>query len=205
MKGSIKKMSIHGFKSIRDMNNFELKNLNVIIGANGAGKSNLVQVFRMIMAMSRKNFQNFILENGGADSFLYNGPKMTSKIEIEFEFESNSYYAKGSNFYRCELTPTVNENFIINEHRSYDDLPWRSYGGASEESRLYDERNEKSYNGIWNGIGHFVYDAISRWMVYHFHDTSSTAPMRRSEIVEDKDMLRNNASNIAPFLLYLKN
>ncbi|WP_293680869.1 AAA family ATPase, partial [Thiolapillus sp.] len=42
------------------------------------------------------------------------------------------------------------------------------------------------------------------WMVYHFHDTSPTAPMRRSEIVEDNQRLRNNGSNIAPFLLRLK-
>ncbi len=41
-------------------------------------------------------------------------------------------------------------------------------------------------------------------MVYHFHDTSPTAPMRRSEIVEDNQRLRNNGSNIAPFLLRLK-
>ncbi len=29
MKGAIKKLSISGFKSIRDLNNFELRNLNI--------------------------------------------------------------------------------------------------------------------------------------------------------------------------------
>lgn len=70
--------------------------------------------------------------------------------------------------------------------------------------RLYDERNEKSWDGQWNGVGHFVYESISNWMVYHFHDTSASSPMRRSEIIEDHDKLRGNASNIAPFLLHLK-
>ncbi|MBF0155338.1 MAG: AAA family ATPase, partial [Magnetococcales bacterium] len=57
----------------------------------------------------------------------------------------------------------------------------------------------------FNGVGHFVHESIAHWMVYHFHDTSSTAPMRRSEIVEDNQVLRNNGGNIAPFLLRLKN
>ena len=60
MKGSLKKISISGFKSIRELNEFELKNLNVIIGANGAGKSNFIQFLKIIMHMARKNFQMFI-------------------------------------------------------------------------------------------------------------------------------------------------
>lgn len=205
MRGAIKKISIHGYKSIRELKEFELKDLNIIIGANGAGKSNLVQVFQLLMAMTRKNLQKFILENGGADNFLHNGPKNTSAIKIEFEFESHSSFAQGSNFYRFELTPTVEETFLVSEDRKYVTTEWRSYGGPAQESRLYDERNERSWNDRWNGVGHFVYESIAHWMVYHFHDTSATAPMRRTEIVEDNQLLRNNGSNIAPFLLKLKN
>jgi predicted ATPase len=205
MKGAIKKLSIQGFKSIQGCTDFELTDLNIIIGANGAGKSNFVQIFRMLMAMTRKNFSKFILERGGADSFLFNGPGVTPQINVEFEFQSLSDNATGSNFYRFELTPTVDEQFLISEERQYVTTNWRSYGSPSLESRLYDERNETSADGQWNGVGHFVYESISNWMVYHFHDTSSMAPMRRSEIIEDSHKLRGNASNIAPFLLMLRN
>ncbi len=205
MTGAIKKISISGFKSIRELNGFELRDLNIIIGANGAGKSNLVQVFKMLMAMTQKNFQKFIMANGGADNFLHNGPKETPAVKMEIEFDSQSSHVQGSNFYQFELTPTVNETFLINEEWKYVTTNWRSYGHPSQESRLYDMRDETSYDGQLNEVGHFVYDSISRWMVYHFHDTSSTAPMRRSEIVEDSRILRNNGGNIAPFLLALKN
>ncbi|TLU54390.1 MAG: recombinase RecF [Chlorobium sp.] len=202
MKGAIKKISINGFKSISELNEFELRDLNIIIGANGSGKSNFVQVFQLLMSMTRKGFQKFILENGGADNFLHNGPKSTSAITMTFEFESQT---GGLNSYRFELTPTVDETFLVSEERKYVTSKWRSYGNPSQESRLYDEREEKSANEQFHGVGHFVYESISRWMVYHFHDTSSTAPMRRSEIVEDNKILRNNGGNIAPFLLQLKN
>ncbi len=205
MRGAIKKISINGFKSIRELKEFELRGLNIFIGANGAGKSNLVQIFQLLMAMTKKNLQKFILENGGADNFLHNGPKNTPAIKVELEFASYSDNAQGSNFYRFALTPTVDETFLVDEERKYVTTNWRSYGSLSPESRLYDERNEKSWDGQWNGVGHFVYESIAHWMVYHFHDTSAMAPMRRSEIVEDNHVLRNNGGNIASFLLRLKN
>lgn len=205
MKGAIKKISINGFKSIRELHEFELRDLNIIIGANGSGKSNFVQVFQLLMAMSGRTFQSFILENGTADNFLHNGPKSTPAISMEFEFDSHSGFSKGSNFYRFELTPTVDERFLVSEERKYVTTNWRSYGSPSLESRLYDEREEKSASEQFHGVGHFVYDSISRWMVYHFHDTSSMAPMRRSEIIDDNKRLRSNGSNIAPFLLKIKN
>ncbi|MGD9824724.1 AAA family ATPase [Desulfobacter sp.] len=205
MKGALDKLTVKGFKSIKELNEFKLGDLNVIIGANGAGKSNFVQIFRMLMAMTQKNLSRFILERGGADNFLFNGPKITQSINMEFEFASLSDFSKGSNSYKFELTPTADEAFLISEERKYVTTSWRSYGGPSKESRLYDERDEKSTNGEWNGVGHFVYESISNWMVYHFHDTGERAPMRRSEIVEDYHKLRGDAANIAPFLLHLKN
>jgi len=205
MKGALTKLTVKGFKSIKGLNDCKLGDLNVMIGANGAGKSNFVQIFRMLMAMTQKNFSKFILERGGADNFLFNGPKVTPKINMEFEFASLSDNARGANSYKFELTPTADEKFLISEQRKYISTNWRSYGNASEESRLHDERNEKSMDGQWNGVGHFVYESISNWMVYHFHDTSANSPMRRSEIVEDHHKLRGDASNIAPFLLHLKN
>ena len=203
--GALNKITVKGFKSVRDLNEFNLGDLNVIIGANGAGKSNFVQIFRMLMAMTQKNFSKFVLERGGADSFLFNGPKVTPMIHMEFEFASDSPHRTGSNSYKVSLTPTADEKFLVSEERKYISTSWRSYGNPSEESRLYDLRNEPSWDGQWNGVGHFVYESISNWMVYHFHDTSANSPMRRSEIIEDNHKLRGDAANIAPFLLHLKN
>ncbi len=194
---SIKKISISGFKSIREQVGLELGNLNVIVGANGAGKSNFIQIFRMVKAMAQKVFQHFIVNAGGADAFPYNGLKHTPKIDFEFVFGDNSY--------RAELTPTADERFSIQEARRYKDFGWTSYGSGLLESRLADEKDERSPRFGCLGVGHYVYDAISRWTVYHFHDTSATAPMRRSEIVEDFKVLRNDGGNIAPFLLGLRN
>jgi predicted ATPase len=51
MAETIRKLTIEGFKSIRKLE-LELGPLNVLIGANGAGKSNLVSFFRLLQAMA---------------------------------------------------------------------------------------------------------------------------------------------------------
>ena len=77
MNRGIRNITIKGFKSFREVVDFKLNDLNIIIGANGAGKSNFIQIFHMLSAMINNRFSDYIRSNGGADSFLFNGPKET--------------------------------------------------------------------------------------------------------------------------------
>lgn len=198
MGQALDKVTIKGFKSIKSLEDFELKNLNVMIGGNGAGKSNFVEIFRMLRAMVDGDFSNFIVGHGGADDFMFNGPKQTNKIEAFFEFGDNSY--------GFELEPTASEKMLIKlERERYRDNGWQVTGAGSFESQITARKDEKSpRNNNWNGVGYYIYQAISGWYVYHFHDTSKMAPMRRSCITDDNTRLRSNASNIAPFLMNLR-
>ncbi|MEJ2701889.1 MAG: AAA family ATPase [Sedimentisphaerales bacterium] len=198
MGNALDQLTIKGFKSIKSLEDFELGKLNVMIGANGAGKSNFVDLFRMLRAMVDENFANFVEEQGGADGFLSNGPKQTRAIQAEFRFGDNSYFFK--------LEPTVSGNFVIKaEKERYRKQGWRTIGKGSRESSITENRHEESVaHPGYHGVGHYIHNAISNWVVYHFHDTSNTALMRRDEITADNVRLRPDASNIAPFLLGLR-
>lgn len=206
MGNALDKLTITGFKSIKTLENFELKNLNVLIGGNGAGKSNFIDFFRLLRAMMRLslpglhnvNLQSFISDGGGISDFLFNGPKGTEQIEIEVLF--------GDNGYRFKLAPTADEKVLINDEERYyerSSFGWWNIGGGYAEPQLLDEKRKK---GVAGGphIAHYIYEAIKSWRIYHFHDTGKTAAMRRSERIEDREFLRFDAANIAPFLLRLK-
>lgn len=197
MANSLDRITIKGFKSIRELKDFELSNLNILIGGNGAGKSNFIDVFRLLNNMVNSNLANFIQNRGGADGFLYNGPKVTERVKLHFEF--------GDNRYGFELSPAADERFMIDdEYKGYNSSR-NTIINTGYESGLPAIKDERAYcNRTSPGIGHYVYDSIANWVVYHFHDTGATAPMRRSAIIEDKERLRSDASNIAPFLLGLK-
>lgn len=198
MSSALDKLTIRGFKSIKSLEDFELGSLNVMIGGNGAGKSNFVDVFRMLRAMVDENFAGFVEAHGRADSFLFNGPKQTKAIEAEFLFGDNSY--------SFELEPTVSESFLIKvERERYRERSWTTIGRGQRESNITANKDEQSVvHRAWHGVGYYIHSAISSWVAYHFHDTSEHAHMRRSEITADNVRLRPDASNIAPFLLELR-
>src|SRR5690606_1612882 len=78
-------------------------------------------------------------------------------------------------------------------------------GSASLESLLKKRKDAESswYKG-YPGVPHYVYESVSSWTVYHFHDTSPRAQMRRDQSLRDWNRFRHDASNIAPFLLNLR-
>ncbi len=66
------KLTIRGFKSIELLEDFELGNLNVLIGANGSGKSNFVEFFRLLRMMTTEHLQDYVIEHPKVDGYFYN-------------------------------------------------------------------------------------------------------------------------------------
>src|SRR5690554_691379 len=196
MGKKLDRLTIKGFKSIRELEDFDLRNTNILIGANGAGKSNFVEVFRMLGSMIKHEFANYTKNQGGADDMLFNGPKETGQVILHFVF--------GSNEYKLTLEPTPKEVFnIANEGLFSVNHMWVTIGSNTKEISL-PERKDNPPQHFPQNVSRLFYDIVSSWIVYHFHDTSLRAPMRRSEIVEYNDKLVPDGGNIAPFLLRLR-
>ena len=64
---TLQRVMLKGFKSIREMD-LELRPLNVLIGANGTGKSNFVSFFKMLNEMMGGRLQQYIAVAGRAHS-----------------------------------------------------------------------------------------------------------------------------------------
>lgn len=206
MPHALDRLTIKGFKSIQSLEDFELRNLNVLIGGNGAGKSNFIDFFRLLRAMMElplphlqsSSLKAYVANGGGSDDFLFDGPKVTNYIEAALHF--------GMNGYRFKLVPTADETFLISDEARYCDIGhsgWWEMGSGHTRPELLEERDDTGTAGGLS-VAHHVYQSIASWKIYHFHDTSGIAPMRRSESVDDRHYLRFDAANIAPFLLSLQ-
>ncbi len=79
-------LTVGGFKSIRALEDFELRSLNALIGPNGAGKSNFISLFYMLAEMAKQRLQVFVAENGGPDDLLFGGRKQTRHLNAKFVF-----------------------------------------------------------------------------------------------------------------------
>ena len=201
MSDTIKKLTIEGFKSIRKLEDFELRSLNVLIGANGAGKSNFVGFFRFLRQLIDQNLQVAVGKEGGAGRCLHLGRKMTKQIVAKFYFKNNSY--------EFVLIPTANDRFIFGGEAAvyyYGSGQARRdhFGSGHEEAKLKEHKDTTSIWGSWKGVPHHVFKAVSSWVVYHFHDTSETADVRLPGQINDNEFLRPKAENLAAFLYRIR-
>lgn len=202
MASALKKLTIRGYKSIETLKDFPMGRLTVLIGANGAGKSNFVDFFRLLRAIADERLQQFVNEQGGGDGFFFLGPKYTRQIGVRLEF--------GEHVYEFELEPTADGTVQISDERvqsagGHGMGGLRSIGKGVRESQLKSRKDEPASFGRGRGVPAHVHDSVSSWTVYHFHDTGMLAPMRRDQLVRDRGLLRPDASNLAALLLHLRN
>lgn len=85
----LSRMTIRGFKSIKNCD-ISFGKINVLIGSNGAGKSNFISAFSFLQNVLSKNLQVSVGQSG-LSSLLYNGRKVTEEIDFEVFFGQNSY------------------------------------------------------------------------------------------------------------------
>lgn len=184
------RLSVRGFKSIAQLEDFSLGPLNVLIGANGAGKSNFISLFRMLAEMLDGRLQLFVKTEDGPDALLFGGRKRTKQLEAEFYF--------GQLGYRFALAP-AGDQLVFTGEIAYNADPLEirsSFGSGQLEARLPSSRP--------NQFTVDVLPAIQSWRVFHFHDTSAAAPVRQAQAARDNLRLKGDASNLAPFLRMLR-
>ena len=191
-------ITIKGFKSIASIEKLSLRQINIVIGANGSGKSNFIGIFAFLHAIREGRLADYVIKAGGAEKVLHFGSKITEQLEIHIFFDDET------NQYRIMLEPTDGDALIPTSEVVYF---W------DKEHHLQPYRENLSPIGKEAGISnpspssktaHYVRDKLNRWRVYHFHDTGSKSPMKKTADVDDNRSLRPDGSNLAAFLYYLR-
>lgn len=195
------RLQLSGFKSIRSAD-IVFNALNVLIGPNGAGKSNLISFFKLLnwMTPTPGDLQFFIGKAGGAHALLHDGPAVTPQISATLTFEHDDQRA---NEYAMRLEYAAPDTLIFADERYRFTPPgkqhdWVPLGAGHREMRLIDEAEQGKASAK------FILGLLKRCVVYQFHNTSETARIRQRWDINDMLFLKEDAANIAPFLLRLR-
>lgn len=133
----------------------ELSSLNVIIGRNGAGKSNFINALTLLRSASRGNLLRSTINVGGPRSLLWRGPSedatTRSRASIEVELRAND--SKNTNVpLRYSLALGLNglvADEILEDVPATSQIPseepYLFYRNGEPYLRLYDEQT-KTYN-----------------------------------------------------------
>jgi len=191
-------ITVEGFKSIASLDELTLGAINVLIGPNGSGKSNFIGVFSFLHAIREGQLQEYVIKSGGADRVLYFGSKVTNQLHIKISFEGES------DQYEITLQPTEADELVPVSERVY------FWDKLLHPDKPYDERLSRigKEAGISasssSQIATYVRDHLDRWRLYHFHDTSSSSPMKKTADLNDNRYFRPDGSNLAAFLYFLR-
>ena len=186
----LKKIQLRGYKSIQNME-LELAPMNILIGANGTGKSNFISFFKLLrwMLQTPGQLQLFIGKSGGANSLLFSGASVTPQMEAELHFETDA----GRNDYSFRLFQAASDTFVFAEekyrfsHNSSTGLAnWISLDAGHKEAKLINVAN------LGDPTARTIFRLMQNCVVYQFHNTSETARIRQRWNIEDNRYLRED-------------
>ncbi len=188
-------ISISGFKSLKRIDKLRLSQINVIIGANGSGKSNFISAFSFLHSIREGRLEETVKRSGGADELLFRGRPETDEMSFHISF------ANEANQYKVNLLGSDKNGLVPFGEKAY-------YWDKSNYPQAYDEgiaseEKEAGISGHQNrSVPKYVQQHLEKWRLYHFHDTSSDSPLKRPSDINDNRYLRPDGSNIAS-VLYL--
>ena len=195
-------MTIKGFKSIQALEDYRPDDLTVLIGPNGAGKSNFISFFRMMSwaLVDNDGLPHYVGQEGGASRLLHDGPDTTPQMEGAIEITG----AAGENQYKFRLFFAAGDTLVFADEKyrfSRSDIPgvpdWQETGAGHRYPQLVPL-------AAVDETARVIREMLRRIVVYQFHNTSRTARVRRKWSVDDNRWLKEDAANLAPVLLRLK-
>ena len=144
----IKQLDIEGFRSLRNVS-WLPGNLNLVIGPNGTGKSNLLRFLELISVSAQGKLGKYIQSSGGIEPLVWDGVATSIKFTLETvpeaDFDPEHYELKiarlgsGSSY-------KVEKEILINSHklrRGVEKKPFKFLERIAKSAVIYDEKENK--------------------------------------------------------------
>jgi len=190
---NLQHIKVEGFKSIGKLD-LPLENINILIGANGVGKTNLISLFTFLSQLSQGKLRNYVETEGGAERFFHFGSRHTKKMMFDLEM--------GNNGYHVEFSPNLDDDSLVFN---------QEYCTFIGSNKLWPLSPKKGESGFVSGeraaserVKEYTKDYLEKCRVYHFHDTSNQAQFKKTNKLASHHFFEKDAANIAPFLYNLK-
>lgn len=180
-------IEINGFKSVKKTR-IDLAPVNILIGANGSGKSNFISFFDFLNKLYNRKLSDYIALKGGDDKFLHKGKKVTDTISFKIEFDN------GQNGYSARLQSGTDGFVFISESLIFKGDP-REINNSDKEARIKTTDNFRAK---------YVIKYLDGFRKYHFHDTGANSPFAKySNIENDIYYFYEDGMNIAAFVYHI--
>ena len=211
----LRDLYLKGYTSIDGTEiHLSLGNVTVLLGANGSGKSNILNFFELLRMLAEQNLSHFVGRNN-FDRLLYYGPDTTQSIDCSLRFDDGA-----ETLYSFSLQSRKGGGYSFGQQRiqvrpkgcPYQVARFSDFHGRIEAEMAISAADYTLENKEWEstlkedrrGTSRIVCNFLSRIRRYQFHNTSEYAKIRGKSYIDDSLYLREDASNLAAFLYRLQ-
>jgi len=175
----IKSVEIQNFKSIKDSGKIELGNINVLVGANGSGKSNFIEFFNFLKNIAEEKLFLYLRRNGslnknGMDNILYFGRKESTHLSAKISFYDDDIengYIFDLSLNNDNVLVFVKEEIFCVKNGLLNNYILNSKIKDGEETSLRVDLKEDKIN-------EYILNYIELLKIYHFNDTGFTSNIK---------------------------
>jgi predicted ATPase len=223
---AIQKLQISGYRSIRDVH-LTLKPVNVLLGENGTGKSNLYRALYLIWAAAEGSLPRALADEGGLPSALWAGARRKTEkalIKLKLDLDELSYSLvlgrvplsdrTGSGFMEFfKNDPDIKAEVVSVDYRGKKisllnrkrgAISARNMDGRPIDYPLAVTECESVLSGLREP--HLFPDLsalrseILSWRFYHNFRTDSSSPLRQAQIPVFTPILNHEGTDLAAAL-----
>lgn len=176
----LKSISIKDFRSIKELNDFQLNDVNILVGHSGAGKSNFLKAISLLKVLVQGQLQRYVSVIGKDNLFRWGGDGI---LHLKYEFED------GYKDYEYDI--------MIERYHDEVGIIGESLNGKRINTNVWE-------SNLCNEIKPEFAKKLSKLSLYHFNDFSDNAGIFNTCYVNDNLILKPDASNLCAILKLIK-
>jgi predicted ATPase len=210
----VQSLGIEGFTSFKDVR-WSPEPLNVLIGRNGSGKSNLLRALDLIRASAAGNLNDFVLGKGGFPRLLWGG----TARHIYLELMLSARLGTDQRIYDLVFVPLPDSaSFrVASELLAFEDPKFRLLDRNETELTVRLEGKPHRRHAasdvppaetalsmvsvLWdNPIAYQLQQELKAWAIYQSLNVAEDAAIRRSAVDRQETRVAYHGQNLTPVL-----
>jgi predicted ATPase len=214
-------LKVSGFRSLKSID-WRPGDLNIVIGPNASGKSNLLDLIEMLSSLPRRGLADYVQSRGGIGSLLWDGKAESIGVGLDLSLAELAT-GGGPLRYSFDLRPLIpfgsyevvgeklirlatGREFILLPASCPNSVGWALANIPSEQASKRDE-SFLPFAGTVFGLDEapYVVWQMLGWAVHVTMDTSPQATVRGAPVTRYETRIANDGSNLLSVLHTLYN